>query len=330
MRVARAEGHGAERGLQLAEQLSDDLRRAWHRWSAHFQHRGIDPEEHAAALESAAVWDAADQYLPDLVAELQSLAHHSAVPWRHVAALALLDESWALTGGMACTAVAITRGSVRAAGQNMDLPLWTDTLQTALCVRDSEGLGVVAATYPGNPATCGVNSNGVVVVVNALDLATDMTGVPVAFVARGALHQPSAAAAISLIRSLPHAVGQTFTVLDDRDLFMVEAAADGVLDVPLHPEVSVHTNHAFTRPHDVSESSRTRFDAIAALRDTLHTTDDLAAALEDQTTGVCQAPGRFTPDMFSFMGVLGDSVARRAWVNPAPGAGGRFVEVAFT
>lgn len=326
---AVAHGTGAQRGATLGSVLQEDLHRAWTRWCGHFEAKGVDAAELAERLEATASWEAAGRLLPDLVDELQAMAHAAGMPWRQVAALSMLDESWALTGGMACTAVAVTRDGERAAGQNMDLPLWTDGLQTVLNVRDADGLGVIAATYPGSLATCGVNSNGVVVVVNALDLATDLSGVAVDFVTRGALHQPTAADAIALIRSLPHAVGQTYTVLDAHDLFMVEAAADGVVDVPLHPEVSIHTNHSFTRDHEVSESSRTRYDAIVALRERLHTVADLAAALEDTSTGVCQVKGRFTPDMFSFMGVLGDCMSRRVWVNVAPATGGRFAEYAF-
>jgi predicted choloylglycine hydrolase len=267
--------------------------------------------------------------VPDVLDELQALAHAAQVPWRQVAALALLDESWALTGGMACTAIAITRPGVRVAGQNMDLPLWTDTLQTVLNVRDADGLGVVAATYPGSPATCGVNSNGVVVLVNALDLAVDLSGTPVSFIVRGALHCPSAGDAIAFIRSVPHAVGQTYTVMDAKDLYMVEAAADGVLDVPLHREVSLHTNHAFTREHPVTESSLTRYQAVEQQRAALVDRDALVVALRDQNTGVCQWRGRFTPDMYSFMGIVGDALARRAWVNGAPADDGGFTEVEF-
>ena len=253
MTLVTATGTGAQRGAQLGDQLADALPMAWQRWCGHFQAKGIDPHTLAQRLEEVSGWATAEQHMPDLVDELQAMAHAAGMPWRQVAALSLLDESWALTGGMACTAVAVTRGAVRAAGQNMDLPLWTDGLQTVIKATDAAGLTVIAATFPGSLATCGVNSNGVVVVVNALDLATDLSGVAVDMVTRGALHQPSARDAIALIRSVPHAVGQTYTVLDATDLYMVEAAADGVLDVPLHDTVSVHTNHAFTREHEITE-----------------------------------------------------------------------------
>jgi predicted choloylglycine hydrolase len=251
------------------------------------------------------------------------------MPWYQVAALSMLDESWALTGGMGCTAVAITRPRARAAGQNMDLPDWTNGLQTVLRVKDKNGLGVIAATYPGSLATMGMNSNGVIVVVNALDLATNMTGMPVDFVTRGALHQPTAADAIAYIREIPHAVGQNYTVLDGKDLFMVEAAADNVIDVPTHAEVSGHTNHAFTREYTGSEGSYARMSAVEDNRESLNTAEDIMNLLLDKETGVCITLGRWREEMYSFMGLVGDANSRQAWVNSAPAYGGAFEEVTF-
>jgi predicted choloylglycine hydrolase len=230
---------------------------------------------------------------------------------------------------MGCTAVAITRPNSRAAGQNMDLPDWTNGLQTVLRVKDKNGLGVIAATYPGSLATMGMNSNGVIVVVNALDLATNMTGMPVDFVTRGALHQPTAADAISYIREIPHAVGQNYTVLDGKDLFMVEAAADKVIDVPTHAEVSGHTNHAFTREYTGSEGSYARMQAVEDNRDSLKSVEDLKNLLLDKESGVCITLGRWREDMYSFMGLVGDANTKQAWVNAAPAYGGSFEEVAF-
>jgi predicted choloylglycine hydrolase len=251
------------------------------------------------------------------------------MPWYQVAALSMLDESWALTGGMGCTAVAITRPDSRAAGQNMDLPDWTNGLQTVLRVKDENGLGVIAATYPGSLATMGMNSNGVIVVVNALDLATNMTGMPVDFVTRGALHQPTAADAIAYIKEIPHAVGQNYTVLDGKDLFMVEAAADKVLDVETHAIVSGHTNHAFTREYTGSEGSYARMQAVEDNRDSLKSAEDIKNLLLDKESGVCITLGRWREDMYSFMGLVGDANSKKTWVNSAPAYGGSFEEVTF-
>ena len=327
MTIVTASGDGSARGTAIGEQLHEKLPQAWVRWNAHFTRKGIDPLDLAQRLTEAPAWTTVHDILPDLELELRAMADAANMPWMHVAALSMLDESWALTGGMACTAIAVTRSGQRAAGQNMDLPAWTNTLQTVLNVTDQHGLRVVAATYPGSLATCGTNSNGVVVVVNALDLATDLAGVPVDFVTRGALSQPSAKAAIEFIRSIPHAVGQNYTVVDANDIFMVEAAADGVIDVPLNEDVSWHTNHALTREHDVSVSSQTRWDAVQDQVGNLQNADDVMTLLGDQESGICQVQGRFGEDMYSFMGIVGDCIAKRTWVNVSPASGSGFVEI---
>ena len=329
LNLVTASGSGAERGAQLGEQLSDLLETAWNRWVLHFSKNDVDAEDLAQRLTEVGGWETAERYCPDLVAELEAMAEAANMPWYQVAALSMLDESWALTGGMGCTAIAITRDGSRAAGQNMDLPDWTNGLQTVLRVKDKSGLGVIAATYPGSLATMGMNSNGVIVVVNALDLATNMTGMPVDFVTRGALHQPTAADAIAYIREIPHAVGQNYTVLDSKDLFMVEAAADKVIDVPTHAEVSGHTNHAFTREYTGSEGSYARMAAFEDNRERLNTAEDIKNLLLDKDSGVCITLGRWREDMYSFMGLVGDSGTKQAWINAAPAYGGAFEEVEF-
>ncbi len=325
--VITARGTGAQRGTQIGEQLAPQLAVAWKRWSAHFNAKDIGAEELAHRLTDLPAWDAAEKYCPDLLDELQATAAAAGMPWYQVAGLSMLDESWALTGGAACTVVAITRPGSRAAGQNMDLPGWTNGVQTVLNVLDSKELGVVAATYPGSLATCGMNSNGVVVVVNALNLATDLSGLPVDFVTRGALHQPSAKDAVDFVRSVPHAVGQSYTILDEHDLFMVEAAADGVIDVPTHALVSSHTNHAFTREYEAPADSLIRIAAIDDHRDSLHTAADIVTALSDRDSGVCTMLGRFKSDLYSFMGIVGDSLSKEVWVNSDPTGEGQFDKI---
>lgn len=324
-----AKGTGAQRGAELGLQLREPLHAIWDKWVAHYDALGYPALPLADRLVESPAWATAERFAPDLVRELESLASSSGLTWTQVSALSMLDEGWAMTGGMACTAVAITRGNARAAGQNMDLNEWTNGFQTILNVVDSDGLGVIAATYPGSLATCGANSNGVVVVVNALDLQNDPAGLPVDFVTRGALHQPTAKDAIAFIREVPHGVGQNYTVLDRHDLFMVEADATGVIDVPLDDAVSIHTNHALTRDYQADESSQTRYDAAVAARTKLNSAQDIMELLQDTDSGICTAQGRWGRDLYSFMGIVCDSLTGNVWINSAPSTGGTFERIAF-
>ena len=324
-----AKGTGAQRGAQLGEALSEPLHAIWERWVAHYEALGYPAQPLAERLVESPAWETAEKYAPDLVRELESMAQSSGMTWAQVSALSMLDEAWSMTGGMACTAVAITRPTARAAGQNMDLNEWTNGFQTILNVVDESGLGVIAATYPGSLATCGVNSNGVVVVVNALDLNNDTAGLPVDFVTRGALHQPTARDAIAFIREVPHGVGQNYTVLDRHDLFMVEADATGVIDVPLDDNVSLHTNHAITRPYEADESSQTRYDAAVNARPHLETAQDIMDLLQDTESGICTLQGKWGRDLYSFMGIVGDALTGEVWVNSAQASGGSYERIPF-
>jgi hypothetical protein len=51
--------------------------------------------------------------------------------------------------------------------------------------------------------------------------------------------------------------------------------------------------------------------------------------LLDKDSGVCITLGRWREDMYSFMGLVGDSGTKQAWVNAAPAYGGAFEEVEF-
>ena len=324
-----ARGTGAQRGAQLGEALREPLHAIWDKWVAHYDAMGYPALPLADRLVESPAWATAERYAPDLVRELEAMAQSSGLTWTQVSALSMLDEAWSMTGGMACTAIAVTRDNARAAGQNMDLNEWTNGFQTILNVVDDNGLGVIAATYPGSLATCGANSNGVVLVVNALDLATDPAGLPVDFITRGALHQPTARDAIAFIREVPHGVGQNYTVLDRHDLFMVEADANGVIDVPLDEQVSIHTNHAFTRAYEADESSLTRYDAAVDARPHLTNAQDIMDLLQDTSSGICTTQGRWGRDLYSFMGIVCDAMTGDVWVNSAPADGASFERISF-
>jgi hypothetical protein len=68
---------------------------------------------------------------------------------------------------------------------------------------------------------------------------------------------------------------------------------------------------------------------VVAAHDSLHTATDIKEALTNFESGVCQQPGRFTPGMYTFMSIVGDSKEKRVWINVSPATGGQFTEVAF-
>jgi hypothetical protein len=101
------------------------------------------------------------------------------------------------------------------------------------------------------------------------------------------------------------------------------------MDVATHPEVSVHTNHAFTREYTGSEGSYARMKAIEDSRANLLSVADIKNALLDKESGVCITLGRWREDMYSFMGLVGDTNSKQVWVNSAPAYDGQFEEVSF-
>jgi hypothetical protein len=210
----------------------------------------------------------------------------------------------------------------------MDLPAWTNGFQRVAVHEESPDFKVGCVTYPGMPATCGANSAGLGLAVNALEhLPVQEAGVPVAFVTRTILSMTSALEAAEFVRSIPHGVGQSYMIIDPTDLVRLEAAADGVVELPHLGDISGHSNHALGRPDQISESSLLRLAAVEAASDSILDERDVMRVLLDRETGVCMTLGRWDNNLYSFAGFVSTATKGSLWVNFEPAGNGTFEEV---
>lgn len=188
-----------------------------------------------------------------------------------------MDEEWwfgAAGGDGHCSSLAIAPHAERPTlvAQTMDLPRWHDGAQALLRILQEDGSDALVFTSAGMIGLMGVSTRGLGVCVNTLSqLATSHTGLPVAFVMRGALARTNVAAAADFLRSVPHASGQNYQLGDRTRITTLECSAGGATQIDIADGRSLHTNHPLASRDmrsgvspDGSADSRNRLDSLRA------------------------------------------------------------------
>lgn len=187
--------------------------------------------------------------LPDLLDEVAGIAEGAAIAEETAYALQLMDEEWWFsksTGDGHCSSVAIApvEGRSTLVGQTMDLPRWHDGAQALLRIAADDGHETLVFTSAGMIGLMGVNGRGIGVCVNTLSqLGVSRSGLPVAFVMRGALAKANADDAADFLRRAPHASGQNYQLGDRHGIRTLECSAGGAIELDVDSGRSLHTNH---------------------------------------------------------------------------------------
>lgn len=191
------------------------------------------------------------RWTPDLLEEVGGIAEGAGLDAVACRSLQNMDEQWfhvELLQRCKCSTLAVVgRDGGARLGQNMDLPKYLDGFQTVLRIRQASRPEVLLSTFAGFIGLFGLNSRGVAVCVNNLPhLRAASTGLPVAYVIRGALDRGSAAEAARFIREVPHATGQSYLVGGPDGLFAMECSAGRVVQHAPDARQICHTNHPLT------------------------------------------------------------------------------------
>src|SRR5579862_248626 len=244
-------GSGRERGRAHGEQLRDRIHGALDRWQTNAVRRsGSGAADYAAGfLADTDFLPAIERHTPDLLEEVRGIAEAADVPFAQVLVRNLMDEEWwyALRRGhmAACSTIAVQGGEGRPTllAQNMDLPTAMDGDQAVLRLAPADGPAQLVLTAAGMIGLTGVNADGLGVCVNALTmLGHSSSGLPVAFVMRGALARPDVAAAAGFLREVPHASGQHYALADAGSVLGLECSAGTVVESSDGVRLW-HTNH---------------------------------------------------------------------------------------
>lgn len=261
------QGSPRARGRAHGESLRPRIQALLSAWSAEVQaEAGEDLDAYLTRFNQETHFVAAvERWTPGLLREVEGIAEGAAISPRDCLCLQLMDEHWAHLARLQRRRAGASKrrapparcsclgqvdpatGAVTIA-QNMDLPRFLDGFQTLLRVRYPEGgPELLVPTYPGFIGLLGLSDRGLGVCVNALSqLRTAPRGLPVAFLIRGLLEQPSLDAAVAMVSGLPHATGQNYLIAAAQGMVDLEGSAAGVTRYlpPGGPAAPLcHTNH---------------------------------------------------------------------------------------
>jgi isopenicillin-N N-acyltransferase like protein len=316
LRIVEVAGSPRELGRGHGEELRFLIARGLDGWFAQIGRATgvVGPDFVARLLEQTRFVPSIDELTPELNEEIQGLAEGSAQPYSTMLAYQLMDEEWWFRTSLgrsrqspveACSAVGVLRADgTTLMAQNMDLPSFYDGTQVLLRLRPAGRPEALVFSPAGMLGTTGLNDAGVAVCCNSLpQLSHRPSGLPVAFIVRAVLAQPSLAAAADLVRTVPHSTGQNYLIGDPSGITDLEASANQVRTVEPDGAQVRHTNHPLTND-DVSVASGTAAEIRSTTRARLDkvthdigplgaavTVADLARVLSDSEVPVCVPRG---------------------------------------
>ncbi len=332
--VVTCAGSPGERGEQHGEALRGVIAEGLGNWaesiaSAH----GVAPDAYIHGfVQGTDFLPAIQRWTPGLLDEIEGIARGSAQPWQWIYAYNLLDEEWTWArdqkAGTApgCTVAGFApRDGTPVLAQTMDIPNLHDGTQAVLRIEPDDSPAALVFTHAGMIGLTGCNEDGLAVVVNNLDmLPTSRTGLPVAFVLRGALAQRTLAAAVDFVSQIAHATGQNYGIAAPEGLASVEGWATGVaVDAELGTRL-LHTNHPLYTDETVGDTesryqrsrTRQRLDYLEREAGPRRDVIGLQELLSDCTVPVSLGADR--PSMTFGAVVYECRRPARMWIAPGP------------
>lgn len=334
LKVAYCSGTPAQRGHQQGEELRALIEEGIGRWlEAIGATHGIDPDAYIAEFLRKTTYRASiERWAPELLFEVHGIAAGSGQPVDRLLVYSMVDEEWRYsqtrrTGETpGCTAVGIRSADGRPTliGQTMDLPSVHDGTQVVV-IHEEQGAPTQAVfTAAGMIGLMGVNSAGVGVCVNNLDvLPAARSGMPVTFIERKMLDTFSVEEASFALQAMPHTIGQHYLIGDSRELVSFEADAARVIGGSEELRVVAHANHPLYDPPARPEleaiyaasNTRNRLSCMVTLTEGAGSLDDVANALADTSAPISREPARG----FMTLGAMAAELSSPPKVRFSPG-----------
>ena len=214
-----------------------------------------------------------NKWAPSLLEEVKGIAEGAGQDFKNILGLQLIDEEWifGLRRGLnkattKCTAFAVANQSegISYAGQNMDIPSWSEGNQVLLRIMPTvthsgyKTPEILAFTIAGNIGLNGLNSSAIGITCNTLaQLKYSTKGLPVSFIVRTILDCKTIDQAERLLKNIKHASGQNYILSSPEKIYCFECCATGVerYASQKHHDGLFHTNHPLMN-QDESELSQ--------------------------------------------------------------------------
>jgi isopenicillin-N N-acyltransferase-like protein len=334
LEVLRCSGNPSERGMQQGEALRASIATGVGRWlDALGKTHGIDPDAYIAEfLYKTTYRTSIERWAPELLLEVHGIAAGSGQPVDRLLVYSMVDEEWRYSQSRrkgeapGCTAVGVRAGNGRPTliGQTMDLPSVHDGTQVVV-IHEEQGAPTQAVfTAAGMIGLMGVNTAGVGVCVNNLDvLPAARSGVPVTFIERKILDTFSVEEASYALQAMQHTIGQHYLIGDPVSLVSFEADAVRTIGGGEDQRVIAHANHPLYDPPVEPElesvyaasNTRARLSCMTELAAGATTLDDIESALTDTTAPISREPARG----FMTLGAMAAELSAPPRVAFAPG-----------
>lgn len=332
--VVHCKGNPTQRGQQQGEALRGLIDLGVGQWlEAIGRTHGIDPDAYIEEfLQKTSYRASIERWTSELLLEVIGMAAASGQSVDRLLVYSMVDEEWRFSqkrraaDAPGCTAVGVRAGDGRPTliGQTMDLPSVHDGTQ-AVVIHEEQGAPTQAVfTAAGMVGLMGVNSAGVGVCVNNLDvLPAARTGVPVTFIERKLLDTFSVDEASYALQAMQHTIGQHYLIGDPLELVSYEADAARTIGGSEDLRVVAHANHPLYDPPANPEfeaiyaasNTRNRLACMVSLADGASTLDDIAQALTDTTAPISREPSHG----FMTLGAMAAELSSPPRVRFAPG-----------
>lgn len=334
LEVLHCSGSPAERGQQQGEALRELIDMGVGRWlEALGVTHGIDPDAYIAEfLHKTSHRAAIERWAPELLFEVHGIAKGSGQPVDRLLVYSMLDEEWRFSQtrraaeAPGCTAVGVRAegGRPTLLGQTMDIPSIHDGTQVVV-IHEEQGAPTQAVfTAAGMICLMGVNSAGVGLCVNNLDvLPASRSGMPVTFIERKLLDTFSVEEASYALQAMQHAIGQHYLIGDPTHIASFEADAARIVAGAEEQAVISHANHPVYDPPANAEleviygrsRSRDRMSCLATSTAGATTLEGIEAGLADVTVPI----SRDVANGFMTFGAMAAELSSPPRVRFAPG-----------
>ena len=265
--IVEAQGNDYCRGVAHGKTLKPVIQKIIKTWADHIKNiTGLTLEVYASKIKNETLlFKSIQQLAPDLLEEVHGIADGADLPRLIIEAWQYIDEhEWFIKdfiqnkkdiSGNACSTLGFKNPDNIILGQNLDIPIYKNGIQTILKFIDGSGKSSIVFTQAGVLASLGANNSPLAICVNSLpQLAYRSDGLPVSYLVRKVLQNNSLADGVEALKTLPHATAQNYLIGSNIKFSNYECSANQTALVE-YPEADrmFHTNHILlnndTRPN---------------------------------------------------------------------------------
>jgi len=255
IKILALEGSPRERGRQRGTALKSLI---WERlerlkYGAIVSSLGMDPDALIERfMRETAHVAAAEKWTPHLLEEVRGIGEGAGIGFEPAFLLSSTDEmlryAQSLQGQQTqCTSLGCWRAGDTPAllGQNLDTSMHSRNTEVLLHITEPDGRQQLVVATAGSLGAMGLSDAPLGVCVNTINLKSARDGLPLQFIVRGMLDQPTLDDAVAFLKSVKVGAAQNYMIGDAERVADYEASANQVVQfVPYQGARRVyHSNH---------------------------------------------------------------------------------------